>query len=283
MSLLVFTKPFWLYSKKKSFSASSSFFSSRRQRRSSLVSWSFVMTRLWRRLSTALWTNSTRGWAPAISWPSFRYWKPARYSDCRHMCYHEEQYCEILWAFLLCKLHKWESSLLDSTKTELVAVFPYKAKKQEDSMLWDDYQEIQRKHAVTLWLLVHTDYIYLCVCVCVSPVREWLRLSVLIEVHYLEERVHSWQQQTLDRLWLFAVWKQGNNNRLLLPFNNSWYENIKVLVKCFSKNKAVARSVVSLQGPISCNATVLMSETEAETKQVDCQIGEWGWINSASD
>lgn len=168
MSLLVFTKPFWLYSKKKSFSASSSFFSSRRQRRSSLVSWSFVMTRLWRRLSTALWTNSTRGWAPAISWPSFRYWKPARYSDCRHMCYHEEQYCEILWAFLLCKLHKWESSLLDSTKTELVAVFPYKAKKQEDSMLWDDYQEIQRKHAVTLWLLVHTDYIYLCVCVCLQ-------------------------------------------------------------------------------------------------------------------
>lgn len=137
------------------------------------------------------------------------------------------------------------------------------------------------KDPVTLWLLVHTDYIY--VCVCVSPVREWLRLSVLTEVHYLEERVHSWQQQTLDRLWLFAVWKQGNNNQLLLPFNNSWYENIKVLVKCFSKNKAVARSVVSLQGPISCNATVLMSETKAETKQVDCQIGEWGWINSASD
>lgn len=282
MSLLVFTKPFWLYSKKKSFSASSSFFSSRRQRRSSLVSWSFVMTRLWRRLSTALWTNSTRGWAPAISWPSFRYWKPARYSDCRHMCYHEEQYCEILWAFLLCKLHKWESSLLDSTKTELVAVFPYKAKKTRGFNALGRLPRNSKKTCCDT-LTSGAHWLHIFVCVCVSPVREWLRLSVLIEVHYLEERVHSWQQQTLDRLWLFAVWKQGNNNRLLLPFNNSWYENIKVLVKCFSKNKAVARSVVSLQGPISCNATVLMSETEAETKQVDCQIGEWGWINSASD
>lgn len=34
------------------------------------------------------------------------------------------------------------------------------------------------------------------------------------------------------------------------------------------------------QSPISCNATVYMSETDADTKQVDCLIGEWvrEWI-----
>lgn len=70
-----------------------------------------------------------------------------------------------LWLFFLTKL-----------KNKRIQCSGTITKKFKENMLWH----------FDFWCTLITY-----ICVCVSPVREWLRLSVLTEVHYLEERVHS--------------------------------------------------------------------------------------------
>lgn len=180
--------------------------------------------------------------------------------------------------------------------------------------LWDDYQNILGKHAETLWTLVHTDYVCVFVCLCPSPVWQRIRLGVLAAVHHQEEWLSSRQQQTLDRLRLSAYWEQGNNNEmtkscwyscswqistqkwknvLYMAAASMWHLNIWSRVYCLqleavnNVNMWIIQScwllpiiiitssiLLFLQKPFPCNATVYMTETETDTKQVDCLLGE---------
>lgn len=117
---------------------------------------------------------------------------------------------------------------------------------------------------------------------CVLAVRERLRLDVRSGVHQQEEWLFCREQQTVVRLWLSAARPQGSNKNLLTNSSCTFVcdEQIKIKLHLYTWEQSwcswrTLSVLLFLQAPISCNATVHMTETEIDTKQVDCFFGEW--------